>query len=71
MLSFFSKMEEFENYLKKKNINSVAFQQAEPELFASFEALFGQVSPESFTAQKLYLLNQIRRKYQLVKYEKK
>jgi len=56
-------MEEFETYLVSKKIDPNLFQQGEPETWQAFRELFYQVSPKSFTMQKLYLINQIRRKY--------
>ncbi len=55
----------FEDYLISKKINSIAFHQAEPALWKSWETEFAQMHPNSFTAQKLYLINPIRRKYTL------
>lgn len=52
----------FEEYLTSKKINSSAFQQADPERFAEWAREFVQMSPASFTAQKLYFINNIRRK---------
>lgn len=54
----------FEEYLISKKINSEAFKIAEPLLWQEWHGLFDQMSPASFTAQKLYLINPIRRKYQ-------
>jgi len=54
----------FEEYLIGKKINSEAFKIAEPLLWEEWHTLFNQMSPVSFTAQKLYLINPIRRKYQ-------
>jgi hypothetical protein len=55
----------FEEYLVQKKIDSAAFKQAEPERFEEFSSLFAQVHPNSFTVQKLNLINSIRRRYQL------
>ena len=55
----------FEEYLISKKIKSEDFKTAEPLLWEEWNTLFNQVSPNSFTAQKLYLINPIRRKYQL------
>ena len=41
------------------------FQQGEPELWKTWSMEFAQMHPSSFTAQKLYLINPIRRKYPL------
>jgi hypothetical protein len=53
----------FEDYLISKKIDSLAFRLAEPALWASWSMEFEQMHPNSFTAQKLYLVNPIRRKY--------
>lgn len=55
----------FEEYLIGKKIDSAAFQVAEPTRWQEWNNLFNQVSPTSFTAQKLYLINPTRRKYPL------
>ena len=54
---------EFEKYLKDKKINPEMFKTSEPERYQEFELHFSQMHPKSFTAQKLYLINKIRRKY--------
>jgi hypothetical protein len=59
-------MMDFPSYLQSKKIEAHAFQQSEPSLFHEWKTLYEQVSPESFTAQKLFLINPIRRKYPLV-----
>lgn len=63
-------MEEFETYLVSKKIDPTLFKQGEPETWQAFKDLFYQVSPKSFTIQKLYLINQIRRKYQYIESDK-
>jgi hypothetical protein len=55
----------FETYLESKKIDSAAFRKAEKMLWESLNLEFDQMSPASFTAQKLYLINPIRRKYHL------
>jgi hypothetical protein len=55
----------FEEYLITKKIDSRLFQEKEKELWMSWKAEFELMHPNSFTAQKLYLTNPIRRKYQL------
>lgn len=55
----------FEDYLKSKKIKLEDFKAAEPARFAEWQALFAEVHPDSFTAQKKFLLNPIRRKYLL------
>jgi len=55
----------FEEYLTSKKIASEPFRVAEPALWNEWNALFEKMSPASFTAQKLYLVNPLRRKYLL------
>ena len=57
----------FEEYLQSKKIDSHLFKTAEPERWNEWKIIFEQMSPASFTAQKLYLINSTRRKY-LVKF---
>ncbi|WP_276369073.1 hypothetical protein [Chryseolinea sp. H1M3-3] len=56
---------DLETYLTSKRIDSAAFQTAEPELWKSWRYEFEQMHPNSFTVQKLNLINPIRRKYPL------
>ena len=55
----------FEDYLLKKRIDQDRFKQEDPSQWESLKKLFDQVHPNSFTVQKLYLINPIRRKYPL------
>ncbi len=55
----------FEEYLSSKRIDSNLFFLKEKKLWASWKKEFEQIHPNSFTAQKLYLINPIRRKYPL------
>ena len=57
--------QEFETYLSEKMIDSQAFRLNEPEKWQSFQELFGKVHPNSFTAQKKFLINDLRRLYHL------
>jgi hypothetical protein len=59
-------MEEFELYLIGKKINPKEFENNEPVRYQEFKALFGQVHPDSFAAQKLFLINQVRRRYPML-----
>jgi hypothetical protein len=61
----------FEEYLVSKKIDASAFKNAEPARWSEWEMEFGQVHPNSFTQQKLYLINPIRRKYPLQEPQKK
>jgi hypothetical protein len=56
---------DFEAYLISKKIDSGRFLKAEPEVWKTWKSEFDQMHPNSFTAQKLYLINPVRRKYQL------
>jgi hypothetical protein len=55
----------FEQYLISKKIDIKAFRQHEAERFHEWETLYAQLHPESFTAQKKFLINDMRRKYLL------
>jgi hypothetical protein len=55
----------FQEYLVSKKIDAKAFSAAEPAVFNVWEREFEQMHPNSFTIQKLNLINPIRRKYQL------
>ena len=53
----------FDEYLSQKRINAALFQQADPLRYAEWTREFKQMHPDSFTAQKKFLLNDTRRKY--------
>ena len=55
----------YEEYLISKKIDAKAFASAEPTLYQTWEFEFNQMHPNSFTIQKLNLINPIRRKYTL------
>ncbi|HLT71408.1 MAG TPA: hypothetical protein VKZ75_02090 [Cyclobacteriaceae bacterium] len=55
----------FEEYLIGKKIDSQRFREQEPEVWIAWEQDFKQQHPASFSAQKLYLINPLRRKYHL------
>jgi hypothetical protein len=55
----------FEAYLSSKKIDSTAFRNAEPAVWNSWNDVFAQMHPNSFTLQKLNLINVVRRKYLL------
>ncbi|MFA0961504.1 hypothetical protein AB9P05_06835 [Roseivirga sp. BDSF3-8] len=57
--------EEFVTYLTKKRIDAEVFFREEPHVAAEWERLFMQMHPDSFTAQKLFLINGIRRQFPL------
>lgn len=54
---------EFEEYLKAKKIDSAAFKNADQARFIEWESIFQTMHPDSFTAQKKFLINDIRRRY--------
>lgn len=53
----------FEEYLSQKKIDAERFQQGDLVRFSEWKREFGHMHPESFTAQKKFLLNDTRRKY--------
>ena len=55
----------FEAYLISKKIDPANFQTREPVLFNEWQLSFEQTHPDSFTAQKKFLINPLRRKYLL------
>lgn len=61
--------QEFEDYLKDKKIDPEAFKVTEPETYKQFRDQFLQLHPGSFTMQKLFYINILRRKYHYVKKE--
>jgi hypothetical protein len=61
----------FDEYLMDKKINSAAFKTAEMARWEEWQREFEQLHPHSFTTQKLYLINTIRRKYPLTESQKK
>lgn len=61
----------FEKFLSDKLIDSEKFKQSESNKYTELEQMFGKMHPDSFTAQKLFLINPIRRKYTLEVDEKK
>jgi hypothetical protein len=61
----------FVEYLRSKKIDSDKFRLAEPEMYVRWEKEFANSHPNSFTAQKLYKINPIRRSYPLKETEKK
>ncbi|WP_420577087.1 hypothetical protein [Ekhidna sp.] len=55
----------FEEYLRGKKIDPDKFKAGEQEQYVKLKRIFDQVHPNSFTQQKLFLINKIRRTYQL------
>ena len=58
-------MEAFKTFLEKKKIDWKLFRLGEPGRFEEWGRLYSQVSEPSFVAQKLFLINPLRRKYKL------
>jgi hypothetical protein len=56
----------WQEYLALKKIDARAYQQGSPEQYAEFERQFMQMHPDSFTAHKLFLINDIRRSFPLL-----
>ncbi|MFH6984513.1 hypothetical protein [Marinoscillum luteum] len=54
-------------YLISKKIDPDRLKSNESDLYKSFNIIFSQMHPDSFTAQKLFLINKLRRKYRLEK----
>lgn len=53
----------FEEYLREKKIDSGLFREKEPLVWQTWKQEFEQMHPNSFTVQKLNLINPVRRKY--------
>ena len=58
---------DFSEYLINKKIDPELYKVAEPEQYETFGNQFMQMHPNSFTAQKLNLINHIRRKFPISK----
>lgn len=56
---------EFETYLISKKIDALAFKANDIELFSTWLYEFSQLHEASFTDQKRFQINRIRRKYSL------
>lgn len=55
----------FTDWLNSKNIHHEKFKNADSKRFNEWQFAFSQLHPESFTAQKKFLINPIRRLYPL------
>jgi hypothetical protein len=55
----------WEEYCQKKKIDSESFRKHEPERWEEWKNMFEQIHPDSFTDQKKFLINDVRRKYLL------
>ena len=54
---------DFISYLKNKKIDPEKLNASEPDLFSEWSSLYEQVHPNSFTQQKLFLINILRKKF--------
>ena len=54
---------EFDEYLTQKKIDASQFQRLDSERYAAWKREFEQMSPASFTVQKKFLLNDVRKQY--------
>jgi hypothetical protein len=54
---------DFEAYCTSKKIDANAFKSADQALYQTLQTYFEAVGPVSFTQQKLFLINQIRRNF--------
>ena len=54
---------DFDAYLKEKKIDATKFRLSNTEQYQELKVLFDQVHPDSFTQQKLFLINKTRRAY--------
>jgi len=55
----------FTAYLKSKKIDTKSFFNAEKETFEKWKKEFDLMHPNSFTQQKLFLINKVRRNHPL------
>ncbi len=53
----------FLEYLATKKIDASKFEKNEKDRFDDFNIIFDQVHPNSFTQQKLFFINVLRRRY--------
>lgn len=58
-------IKDFDAFLLEKKIDAQAFKNADFAQWEKLKLLYDQVSPSSFTAQKLFLINPIRRRFLL------
>ncbi|GAA4437849.1 hypothetical protein GCM10023091_17610 [Ravibacter arvi] len=55
----------FEEYLSGKKIDAEKFRQKQPDRYQEWATLFAEIHPDSFTMQKKFLINDIRRLFHL------
>ncbi len=58
----------FEEFFKKKRIDLVALEPAEPALFSEFKIHYDQMGEKSFDHTKKYWFNKIRRQFPLANF---
>jgi hypothetical protein len=56
----------FDAYCRKKKIDPDLFLRSDPERYKEWKTIFNQVHPDSFTEQKKFLINPLRKKYLLI-----
>ena len=54
---------DFESYLKNKKIDPELFKKGDNKSYKEWEQEYQETHPKSFTANKLYLINAMRRIY--------
>ena len=59
-------MEDFLLFLQSKKIDPEKFKKGDPDRYAEFAKLHAVMHPTSLVAQKLFLINKIRRAYPFV-----
>lgn len=57
---------DFIEFLNSKKIDPIRFKELDLNIYNQWQELYTQVHPESFVAQKKFLINPIRRKYPLL-----
>lgn len=55
----------FDEYCIEKKIDSKKFESTDPTLYNEWKNFFNEVSPQSFTQQKKFIINEVRNKYTL------
>jgi hypothetical protein len=55
----------WEEYCLSKKIDCGLFQKSDPEKWLELKGVFEQIHPNSFTEQKKFIINDIRRRYLL------
>lgn len=61
--------EQFEDFLKRKNINAQTLFACEPAIYQKWENLFNAIHEESFVMQQKFYINPMRRKYPLISHQ--